>query len=117
MVELRPCRACGKTFAQPAGTHHPVYTCSRKCANASRSQNAKNGMFRRAESTKQDRVRANGLVNMRIRRGRAQRPSTCEQCGKTCRPDAHHDDYSQPDQVRYLCRSCHMRHHYSGSVQ
>lgn len=39
------------------------------------------------------------------------RPTTCEKCGCTCFPDAHHDDYSRPMDVRWLCRSCHKRHH------
>ncbi len=43
------------------------------------------------------------------RRGRlAQQP--CEGCGGD---DAqkHHDDYSQPLSVRWLCQSCHAAHH------
>jgi transposase-like protein len=34
----------------------------------------------------------------------------CESCA---RPDthAHHDDYDQPLQVRWLCPACHRQHH------
>jgi len=34
----------------------------------------------------------------------------CEVCGKT-RVDAHHDDYSKPLEVRWLCRTHHVEHH------
>jgi hypothetical protein len=37
-------------------------------------------------------------------------PEPCERCGA---PDAekHHDDYSRPLAVRWLCRSCHLALH------
>ncbi|MFC3331681.1 hypothetical protein ACFOEM_04310 [Paenalcaligenes hominis] len=34
----------------------------------------------------------------------------CEVCGKS-KVDAHHDDYSKPLEVRWLCREHHMQHH------
>ncbi len=38
-------------------------------------------------------------------------PESCEQCGSTENIDAHHDDYSKPLEVRWLCRSHHKRLH------
>lgn len=38
----------------------------------------------------------------------------CEVCGAT-KVDAHHDDYSQPLNVRWLCRKHHREHHRSES--
>lgn len=63
------------------------------------------------KSTPEERVRASGLINMRVRRGRIGRPDRCEQCHKRCRPDGHHEDYQKPGEVRWLCRSCHMLRH------
>jgi ribosomal protein S27AE len=37
-------------------------------------------------------------------------PLPCEKCGAV-KVDAHHDDYSKPLQVRWLCRACHRAHH------
>jgi ribosomal protein S27AE len=34
----------------------------------------------------------------------------CESCGAT-KTQAHHDDYSKPLDVRWLCVSCHVAHH------
>lgn len=35
----------------------------------------------------------------------------CEDCGRTADIQAHHDDYSKPLGIRWLCRSCHYQHH------
>jgi hypothetical protein len=34
----------------------------------------------------------------------------CEVCGNP-KSDGHHDDYSKPLEVRWLCRTHHMEHH------
>lgn len=48
-------------------------------------------------------------VGNAIRDGRLVRKE-CEICGNKD-VDAHHDDYSQPLNVRWFCRSCHANHH------
>jgi hypothetical protein len=50
-------------------------------------------------------------VSNAIKSGRLVRPAFCSECGAECRPDAHHDDYTKPITVRWLCRPCHIRHH------
>lgn len=34
----------------------------------------------------------------------------CEGCGGE-EVEIHHDDYSKPLQVRWMCRKCHLAHH------
>lgn len=46
-----------------------------------------------------------------LRDGKVQRPPQCEACFKLCVPEAHHDDYSNPLAVRWLCTACHSHHH------
>lgn len=44
-----------------------------------------------------------------LREGRLVRPSTCERCGSGKRLiHGHHDDYSKPLEVRWLCGMCHQ---------
>jgi hypothetical protein len=37
-------------------------------------------------------------------------PQPCEQCGSQ-EPQKHHEDYSKPLDVRWLCRPCHLAIH------
>jgi hypothetical protein len=57
------------------------------------------------------RKRAHDMTSNAIRDGKLTRPSACSECLQECKPEAHHDDYTKPLDVRWLCRSCHCRHH------
>ncbi len=52
---------------------------------------------------------AHNAVNSAIRSGSLTR-RPCDICGSAA-SDAHHDDYSKPLDVRWLCHLHHMRHH------
>lgn len=59
-----------------------------------------------------EQSRAHYAVSRALRTGRLQRSAMCEKCGTAGRTDAHHEDYSQPLVVIWLCRSCHgLAHH------
>lgn len=64
---------------------------------------------------KQIERRARWAVHNAVVRGELERPDACEQCGHVGRSTrdihGHHDDYSKPLDVRWLCSSCHKRHH------
>ena len=49
-------------------------------------------------------------VKAEVRSGRMIR-KPCEKCGSTARIHAHHDDYSRPLDVRWLCPLHHNEHH------
>lgn len=54
--------------------------------------------------------RCNVRVQNAIKAGKLVRPETCGECGKSgVVIEAAHSDYSQPLQVRWLCRPCHRR--------
>ena len=58
-----------------------------------------------------DRYKANCAVSNAVRDGRLKRPSLCSKCLIECKPHAHHDDYSKPLSVRWLCVGCHHEFH------
>jgi len=53
-----------------------------------------------------EKYRARTAVSNAIRDGKLLR-EPCSGCGKTGRIHAHHDDYSKPLDVVWLCEMCH----------
>ena len=54
---------------------------------------------------------AHQAVRQAVETGVLTRPDACEECGRECRPQAHHDDYAKPLDVAWLCVRCHQRLH------
>jgi len=52
---------------------------------------------------------AGEMVRGAIKAGLLIRPTNCERCGTKCKPEAHHEDYSHPLEVIYLCKTCHVK--------
>jgi hypothetical protein len=63
-----------------------------------------------------EKVKARKLAEYAIRKGRLVR-GPCEREGTDCSGEihAHHDDYSQPLDVRWFCRRHHEEHHHGAA--
>ena len=49
-------------------------------------------------------------LNYHLKKGSLIKPSNCEECGySSSRIEGHHEDYSKPLEVRWLCTSCHNK--------
>ena len=57
-----------------------------------------------------ERTKSHDKVHRAIKSGRLI-PEPCEECGQEEGIQAHHDDYTKPLDVRWLCRSCHKYLH------
>lgn len=62
------------------------------------------------EQANPHKKRCTTIVGNAIRDGRLKK-KPCEKCGATGRVHAHHDDYSKPLSVRWLCSKHHSEHH------
>lgn len=51
------------------------------------------------------------IVGNAIRRGKLTQASNCSVCNSTKKIEGHHDDYTQPLNVRWLCEDCHKEWH------
>ena len=58
------------------------------------------------------KIRCRREFGRAIRSGRIVRPCTCSDCGKKCKPHGHHEDYTKPMEVEFLCAVCHGRRHW-----
>jgi hypothetical protein len=58
-----------------------------------------------------DRVKAGVQLREAIKKGEIRKPTECQRCGRIARLVGHHDDYSKPLDVIWLCYSCHKLEH------
>lgn len=58
------------------------------------------------------KIKAHTAVKNALLKGNLKRLFRCEICKRTP-TDAHHADYSRPLEIKWLCRSCHMKVHQS----
>lgn len=54
-----------------------------------------------------ERARAHAIVGRAVRSGKLTKANECARCGAIGRLEAHHEDYSKPLNVIWLCRTCH----------
>ncbi len=66
------------------------------------------GLYRRKHRGK---VHAVSAVFYAVRTGNLIRPDMCSECSRKCKPEGHHDDYSKPLEVIWLCTECHGKRH------
>jgi hypothetical protein len=135
----KQCKSCGKTkpmsdFYASSNSSDGAQRCCKKCDNArvrayrGTAVGADRHIMYARERYRETAARciksaaewvlnnpekhkAQAAVHNAIRDGRVVRPSLCQECGKDCKPHAHHDDYSRRLDVRWLCASCHRSFH------
>lgn len=129
---FQPCKTCGIEKAIEEfwrGFKHCIECQSRKQRLYSYSPKARETLRKRvarwrAKNKERDReiarayeerhpekTEARKLLSAAVRRGEIVKPEECEGCGQTKRLQAHHEDYSKPLVVQWLCSLCHGMQH------
>ena len=125
------CKPCNTERTRRWRKSNPEKTlaCSREwarnnrsaCCSASHRSREKNmGVVRAREKAYREsnrgKVRARDRVYRAIIEGVLKRPSRCSQCDCLCDAQAHHEDYSKPLAVEWLCPACHGERHWNDVV-
>jgi ribosomal protein L44E len=119
------CKTCSGAFAvKPWNLTTGTFECQ-PCVNARQRRNWRDSPEKHRDALKawrrrnptgpltgESKLRADARrdANKAIRSGQLVR-QPCESCGTSNRVQAHHDDYSKPLDVRWMCSECHARHH------
>lgn len=96
------CQRCGTPFE---ARDRRAKLCPGRCVQAHEAEYSR----RARASWTEERRRASVMTGCAIASGKLVR-QPCEVCGKRDSV-AHHDDYAQPLDIRWLCRSHHKQHH------
>ena len=68
-----------------------------------------NDICRETRARHPERHHARVAVGRAVKLGLLLKPSVCSHCQQTVPVEAHHQDYSQPLAVIWLCRPCHRK--------
>jgi len=63
------------------------------------------------EAKNKEKHRAHKTIEKLVYTGRIIKPDACQQCGVICVVHGHHEDYSKPKEVIWLCPLCHKEKH------
>lgn len=126
----KPCRGCGKSipdihFYKDATTCNEChvawnaewtkknknlkYTANNRYLKSLKGREAVRKHTKKFRINNPEKYKAHILVGTAIRNGTLKR-QLCERCLKE-KVHAHHEDYSKPLEVRWLCSNCHIQRH------
>lgn len=66
---------------------------------------------KRWRSENREKKNAHSAVEYAVKTGKLARPNYCEACRKVGPVHGHHEDYSKPLEVEWLCVACHRAIH------
>lgn len=64
-----------------------------------------------------EKYAAHEAVTIAVASGKLVKPDTCSSCGNFARVQGHHEDYSKPLDVVWLCSTCHAKRHHAEDMQ
>jgi len=117
-VAEKPCKTCGRVKSLDSFPLNPKTRDGRRgeCKDCYRARTRRltkrwtdaHPERRRKVRATAEQLKAGLAVRAALRAKRIIRPVACDDCGNAgVRLEAHHDDYSKPLEIRWLCSPCH----------
>lgn len=109
---LNKCKECTKNDVRKNYSKNHDYYLSYEHERKTRPERKKANLeyMHRKRERRAEMYKAHCAVNNAIRDGKII-PQPCEECGSAVRVEAHHEDYSKPLDVVWLCLWCHRKRH------
>lgn len=73
--------------------------------------------YERYKATHREQLSARSKIKYAIKTGKIRKPKKCFSCGRKERVTAHHEDYSKPFDIVWLCYLCHSNLHWMLNVK
>ena len=101
---------CKKCYIEKVKKHRQENIEHYRAYDRERGNRHPKGYIKKYRRSYPNKYKATNMVNNAIRDGRLLR-QPCEVCGTDERIHAHHDDYLEPLNVRWLCAAHHSQWH------
>jgi len=105
------CKSCRNMHQREYRKKHPGYNSLQCKKHYSDNKDRVDSQIIKWRTADPLRYRAHNALHYEVKMGRIVKPDNCSICGETAQVVGHHDDYSKPKEVRWLCRSCHKNLH------
>jgi hypothetical protein len=106
---LYRCRTCDYKNNRKWRAAHPEEWAQHQQQYRQRAKGKLRADVRSRRAAHPDRYRAQWAVGNALVGGHLKRPRRCSVCHRVCLPDAHHEDYSKPLEILWVCRPCHYQ--------
>jgi len=113
---LNKCKVCAKTdvLANRAKNLEFYKSYDRQYAQTSEGKASRAKSNKKWLESNAWKYVAHYTLTNAVRDGKIIKPASCSECGKSGRIHGHHEDYTKPLDVMWLCPKCHSEKHRPG---
>lgn len=102
---------CGQPFASYSHSYCSQCASQKRREYLERNPDVRRKMYEKSyQKADKSKAKARSIVSNCLKRGWLVK-LPCEVCGELEKVEAHHDDYTKPLDVRWLCKKHHVEHH------
>jgi hypothetical protein len=98
-------------FHKKASANDGLNSWCKVCKNLAYKKRLSEGVYENYRKKNPVKKSCHSKLGWAVRSGKIIRSTECENCDRSGYVEAHHEDYSKPLDVIWLCRSCHFTRH------